>query len=40
MHEGAGHAFDNHNAAVMYQERAARKAWIQTIEFLKRTLPL
>jgi len=40
VHEGAGHAFDNHNAAVMYQERAARKAWIQTIEFLLRTLPL
>ncbi len=40
VHEGAGHAFDNHNAAVMYQERAARQAWIQTIEFLKRTLPL
>ena len=40
VHEGAGHAFDNHNSAVMYRERAAREAWVQTIDFLKRTLPV
>ena len=40
VHEGAGHAFDNHNAAMMHHERAAREAWAQTADFLKRTLPL
>jgi carboxymethylenebutenolidase len=39
VHEGAGHAFDNHNAAMMHHERAAREAWTQTVDFLKRTLP-
>ncbi|TMF34377.1 MAG: dienelactone hydrolase family protein [Chloroflexi bacterium] len=39
VHEGAGHAFDNHNAATMHHERAAREAWAQTTDFLKRTLP-
>jgi len=38
VHEGAGHAFDNHNAPAMHHERAASEAWIQTIEFLSRTL--
>ncbi len=38
VHEGAGHAFDNHNAAMFHHERAAREAWAQTVEFLKRTL--
>jgi len=40
VHEGAGHAFDNHNAAAMHHERAAREAWAQTVDFLKRTLPV
>ena len=40
VHEGAGHAFDNYNAAMMYQEQASREAWAQTVDFLKRTLPL
>jgi carboxymethylenebutenolidase len=38
VHEGAGHAFDNHNAAFVYNERADREAWTQTADFLKRTL--
>jgi carboxymethylenebutenolidase len=40
VHEGAGHAFDNHNAAMFHHERAARDAWAQTVDFLKRTLPV
>ena len=40
VHEGAGHAFDNHNAAMMHHERAAREAWAETADFLKRTLPV
>ena len=40
VHEGAGHAFDNHNAPTMHHERAASDAWIQTIDFLRRTLPV
>ena len=40
VHEGAGHAFDNHNAATMHHERAAREAWAQTADFLNRTLPV
>ena len=38
--EGAGHAFDNHNAAFVYNKRAAREAWTETADFLKRTLPV
>jgi carboxymethylenebutenolidase len=40
VHEGAGHAFDNYNAAMMHHERAAREAWARTADFLKRTLPV
>lgn len=40
VHEGAGHAFDNHNSATMHHESAAREAWAQTADFLKRTLPV
>ena len=40
VHEGAGHAFDNHNSAVMHHERASREAWAETADFLKRTLPV
>src|SRR5438105_2370347 len=39
VHEGAGHAFDNHNSAMFHHERAAREAWTQTADFLKRTMP-
>jgi carboxymethylenebutenolidase len=40
VHEGAGHAFDNHNSAMMHHESAAREAWAQTADFLNRTLPV
>jgi carboxymethylenebutenolidase len=40
VHEGAGHAFDNYNAPQMHHERAASEAWAQTVDFLKRTLPV
>ncbi len=40
VHEGAGHAFDNHNSAMFHHERAAREAWAETADFLKRTLPV
>ncbi len=40
VHEGAGHAFDNHNAPMFHHERAAGEAWEQTSEFLRRTLPV
>lgn len=40
IHAGAGHAFDNHNAPMFHHERAAREAWAETVDFLKRTLPV
>lgn len=40
VHEGAGHAFDNWNAAMFHHRPAAEEAWGQTVEFLKRTLPV
>jgi len=40
VHEGAGHAFDNYNSAMFHHERAAREAWAETVDFLKRTLPV
>jgi carboxymethylenebutenolidase len=40
VHERAGHAFDNHNAPRFHHERAARAAWADTVDFLKRTLPV
>ncbi|MEP7105580.1 MAG: dienelactone hydrolase family protein [Chloroflexota bacterium] len=39
VHEGAGHAFDNHVAPVFHHPQAATDAWKQTTEFLQRTFP-
>jgi carboxymethylenebutenolidase len=38
--EHAGHAFDNHESAMFYDEAAARAAWAKTMDFLGRTLPV
>jgi len=40
VHEGAGHAFDNHEAPAFHQPDAAATAWAQTTDFLRRTLPV
>ena len=40
VHEGAGHAFDNWNAAMFHHAEAAAEAWPQTVAFLQRTLPV
>jgi carboxymethylenebutenolidase len=40
VHEGAGHAFDNHESARFHQPEAAARAWEITREFLARTLPV
>ncbi len=37
--EEAGHAFDNHEAAVFYDESASAAAWSKTIAFLTAHLP-
>ena len=37
--EEAGHAFDNHEAAIFYDESAAAAAWSKTIAFLTADLP-
>jgi carboxymethylenebutenolidase len=37
---GAGHAFDNHEAAMFWNEAAATAAWERTVEFLRRHLPV
>jgi carboxymethylenebutenolidase len=37
---GAGHAFDNHEAAMFWNEEAATAAWERTVEFLRRHLPV
>lgn len=39
-HEGAGHAFDNHNSAMFSHPGAAAEAWAQTQEFLRQKLPV
>ena len=39
VHPGAGHAFDNWNSSLFYNQRAASESWPQTVEFLRRTLP-
>jgi carboxymethylenebutenolidase len=39
VHEGAGHAFDNHESAMFHQPEPAARAWGITREFLARTLP-
>ena len=37
---GAGHAFDNHEAAMFWNEAAAAAAWASTVAFLQRHLPV
>ena len=37
--ENAGHAFDNHEAAMFYNEAAANAAWAKTMAFLGLYLP-
>ncbi|MGH9133957.1 MAG: dienelactone hydrolase family protein [Ilumatobacteraceae bacterium] len=38
--EAAGHAFDNHESAMFYNESAARAAWSKTMAFLGEHLPV
>lgn len=38
--EAAGHAFDNHDSAMFYEESAARAAWAKTMAFLAEHLPV
>jgi len=40
IHEGAGHAFDNHDAPMFHQPEPAARAWEITKDFLARTLPV
>jgi carboxymethylenebutenolidase len=37
--EAAGHAFDNHDNPMFYEESAARAAWAKTMAFLTEHLP-
>jgi carboxymethylenebutenolidase len=37
---GAGHAFDNHEAAMFWNEAAAAAAWERTVAFLQQHLPV
>ena len=37
--ENAGHAFDNHESEMFYDESAAQAAWAKTMAFLGRHLP-
>ncbi|QQS24933.1 MAG: dienelactone hydrolase family protein [Actinomycetota bacterium] len=37
--EHAGHAFDNHESAIFYDENAAKAAWTKTMAFLATHLP-
>ncbi|MGH9094285.1 MAG: dienelactone hydrolase family protein, partial [Acidimicrobiales bacterium] len=39
VHTGAGHAFDNHEAAMFHHRDAAAAAWEQTVAFLRLHLP-
>ncbi|GAC1365726.1 MAG: dienelactone hydrolase family protein [Acidimicrobiales bacterium] len=39
LHEGAGHAFDNHEAAMFHQAEPAAAAWKATVAFLGQHLP-
>jgi carboxymethylenebutenolidase len=39
IHAGAGHAFDNHEAAMFHHPEASAEAWDQTTAFLNRHLP-
>jgi carboxymethylenebutenolidase len=38
--ENAGHAFDNHESEMFYDESAARAAWAKTVAFLGEHLPV
>jgi carboxymethylenebutenolidase len=38
--EAAGHAFDNHESAMFYNESAAKAAWAKTMAFLGEHLPV
>ena len=38
--ENAGHAFDNHEAEMFWNEGAAKAAWAKTMAFLGRELPV
>ncbi|MEA2299622.1 MAG: carboxymethylenebutenolidase [Solirubrobacteraceae bacterium] len=38
IHDGAGHAFDNHESAMFHHPEAAAAAWALTRDFLDRTL--
>jgi len=38
--EAAGHAFDNHDSAIFYEESAAGAAWAKTMAFLAEHLPV
>jgi carboxymethylenebutenolidase len=38
--EAAGHAFDNHESAMFYDEAAAKAAWSKTMAFLAEHLPV
>jgi carboxymethylenebutenolidase len=38
--EAAGHAFDNHDNPMFYEETAARAAWSKTMAFLAEHLPV
>ncbi|MEA2151342.1 MAG: carboxymethylenebutenolidase [Solirubrobacteraceae bacterium] len=40
IHEGAGHAFDNHRSERFYVPEASAAAWEQTAAFLARELPV
>jgi carboxymethylenebutenolidase len=40
VHEGAGHAFDNHRAAQFHAPAARAAAWRLTADFLARELPV
>ena len=39
IHEGAGHAFDNHEAPMFHQPEPAARAWEITRDFLGRAFP-
>ena len=38
--EHGGHAFDNHESAIFYDEAAAKAAWPKTTAFLRENLPV
>lgn len=39
IHDDAGHAFDNWDAPMFSRPEPAKRAWAQTADFLRRTLP-